>query len=108
MDRLRWLGSVVVECHTSGTLNEVAGLSWNAAKLPGQTPTPGYIGHLAFALKPAPDCEDPTASAIEHLCLPWRRQHAGRFASESNAKAVLSNELKRANNRIAEMQRKRF
>jgi hypothetical protein len=67
----------------------------------------GYIGHLLFAVKLLPDCDEPP-TAIMQWCLPSRRQHAGRLESCSDANTGLSSEkLKRTSNRMAEKRRKR-
>jgi hypothetical protein len=101
--RRSWIGSAR---RLSGTANEAVWGMRAAIQLPGKRTKPGYIGHLAFAWKPAPDSSP--FIGVEQWCLPSRRQQAGRFAFRSEPKAGPNSEmLKRASNRMAEKRRKR-
>ena len=94
-------------CLITGAFSEAEGAIGVAGELAGARPAAGYIGHLLLTRNPAPRCTGPSAPVIEHLCLPSRRQQAGRLVPESALKAGLSSDmLKSVNSKIAQNRRK--
>jgi hypothetical protein len=109
MSRLGWIRRSLRARPISGTFSDAAGITRTASEPPWESTTRGYIGHLAFPLKPAADFEAPPPIDIEQWCLPSRRQQGGRFASDAEPKTGLNSErLRSTSNRMAEKRRKRL